>query len=548
MTSADYSLGRFEEAVEARLRDWEREGFARRLWDRDPGLWSSEPVPEIEDRLGWLDLPVSAASTWPEMEAFAAEVRRDGMGQVVLLGMGGSSLAPGTMHRTFGRVEGHPSLSVLESTHPDAVHEAARRADPEGTLVVVSSKSGTTAETLSLFRLFWKRAVEGTESPGAHFVAITDPGSPLEALAGERGFRRVFHAPTDVGGRYSALTPFGMAPAALVGIDGAELLERAREMASACGPLAAAADNPGLRLGAVLGELALAGRDKVTFLTSPALASFPDWAEQLLAESLGKDGKGLVPVAGEPAGEPGLYGEDRLFVLLALEDEETSELEEKLQALDRAGHPTLRIRLADRAGLGAEFFRWEVATAAAGAALGVHPFNQPDVELAKRLAREAMAEGGGAAEEMPPLALGDPGAVHDALTSFLGSAGPGDYISLQAWLAETPEVSFALGRLRLLLRAGGRLATTVGFGPRFLHSTGQLHKGGPDNGLFIQLLDESRTDFPVPEETYTFRDLMRAQALGDSRALERRGRRLLRISLGEDAAHGLARLVGALGG
>jgi transaldolase/glucose-6-phosphate isomerase len=548
MLPAACSLGRYAEAVEARLRDWERDAWARRLWERDPTLWSSEPVPEIDNRLGWLDLPVSAAPAWPAMETFAAEAVGEGLGLVVLLGMGGSSLAPETMHRTFGRIEGHPPLRVLDSTHPDAVHEEARQADPERTLVVVSSKSGTTAETLSLFRHFWKRAADTLASPGARFVAVTDPGSSLEALAGERGFRAVFPAPPDVGGRYSALTPFGMVPAALAGIDGPSLLERAREMAGACGPETAASENPGLRLGAMLGELALAGRDKVTFLTSPALASFPDWAEQLLAESLGKEGKGLVPVAGEPVGEPGVYGEDRLFVLLTLEGEETTDLEEKFRALEEAGHPTVRIRMADRAGLGAEFFRWEVATAAAGSILGVHPFNQPDVELAKRLAREAMAEGGGTAEQAPPLGLGEPAAVHDALDSFLGSARAGDYICLQAWLAGTPEVSFALERLRLLLRAAGKLATTVGFGPRFLHSTGQLHKGGPGNGLFIQLLDDSRTDLPVPEEEYSFGDLMRAQALGDARALEQRGRRLLRISLGESAAHGLAHLVGALGG
>jgi transaldolase/glucose-6-phosphate isomerase len=380
-------------------------------------------------------------------------------------------------------------------------------------------------------------------------VAITDPGSGLEKLAKDRGFRAVFNAQEDVGGRYSALTPFGLVPAALVGADVRELLVRGRAMAEAC--TEPAATNPGLQLGAALGELALAGRDKVTFLASRVIDSFPDWIEQLVAESTGKIGRGIVPVVGERPAEPGAYGDDRFFVGLFLGEDRA--LDERLSALESAGHPVARFRLSEPADLGREMFRWEVATAAAGAVLGVNPFDQPDVQLAKELAKRAMQErsAGGMATPADEIRAGDAGALSilgGALEHWLGGAGAGTYLGLHAYLAPTPATAEALHGIQARLRDRTRFATTLGYGPRFLHSTGQLHKGGPDTGRFLQIVDEPGHDLPVPETDYTFAELIRAQADGDRKALEQRGRRVMRVNLGTDLHGGLARLREALGG
>ncbi len=397
------SLGKVGAAVETRLAAWQKDDVGRRLWDRDHTLWSQHPVPELTDRLGWLHLPETEAKAAPGFVQFAAAVRAEGLTQAAVLGMGGSSLAPEVFEHTFGSVGGSGAggrltVQVLDSTHPDAVAALAARIDPARSLFLVSSKSGGTIETLSFYRAFWdrtKRALAQAGKPaddeaaGRHFAAITDPGSSLEALARERAFRAVFLAPPDVGGRYSAFTPFGLAPAALSGVDLAGLLERGREMAEACGPRVPAAENPGLRLGAALGELALAGRDKLTIWTSLALRAFPDWLEQLIAESTGKHGQGIVPVVGEEPGGAAVYGADRVFAALLLPgDEETGS---RLDALEQAGHPVLRLHLRDTLDLGREIFRWEVAVAAAGAVLGINPFDQPDVQLAKELAGKALA-------------------------------------------------------------------------------------------------------------------------------------------------------------
>jgi len=537
------------DAVAARLVAWQDAEFARRLWAKDGSLWSRTPLPELVDRLGWLDLPEGMSGEVGSLTDFADSIKAAGTRHIVLLGMGGSSLAPEVFQRTFGNAAGYPALIVLDSTHPDTVVTVDASIDPRTTVFLVSSKSGTTTETLSLFRYFWRRVGLTSTTPGAHFVAITDPDTPLVRLARERGFRRVFLAPPAVGGRYSALTVFGLVPAALIGVDVRRVLDRARHMADACGPRVPSANSPGLQLGAALGEWALAGRDKVTFLVPRSLAALASWIEQLIAESTGKDGKGIVPVVDEPAGAPDLYDRDRLFIHVRVTGDAAADLEAGARALEAAGHPVIRIQLDERADIGQEFFRWQVAVAAAGAMLGIHPFNQPDVQLAKDLAQQAMQKAGDGAAHAPPpdqVIADDRDALSGAIRAWLATAHRGDYVGLQAYLAPGDAVTSALESIRGALRDRLRLATTLGYGPRFLHSTGQLHKGGPDTGLFLQVVDDPVTDLAVPETDYTFGALIRAQALGDLAALRQRGRRVLRVTLGRTVAGGLARLVDAL--
>jgi transaldolase / glucose-6-phosphate isomerase len=546
-------LGAYQPKVDERIRSWSSADFSRRVWRKDPTLWASKPLPELADRLGWLMLPETMLECVDDLQAFAKEIKDDGTRQIVLLGMGGSSLAPEVYQRTFGTAPGSPTLLVLDSTHPAAVRAIDARIDPSRTLFLVSSKSGSTLEPLSFFRYFWQRVSQTTHTPGRHFAAITDPGTSLERLAVERGFRRVFSSPPDVGGRYSALTVFGLVPAALIGVDVERLLDRARTMAEASAFCVSVADNAALALGAALGELTRAGRDKVTFLVSRSLAALPAWLEQLIAESTGKEGKGIVPVADEPVAPPDAYGSDRFFVHLRLHTDDDRTLDQQVAQLEAAGHPVARIQLAEKADLGQEFFRWEMAIAAAGQVLGIHPFNQPDVQLAKDLARDAMAGGAAkisaAAATIPTATLGSStrqDGVANALDAWLADSRAGDYVAVHAYLAPTAETTAALGALRVALGHRTRIATTVGYGPRFLHSTGQLHKGGPNNGLFLQLVDDPAESMPVPETDYTFEALIRAQALGDLVALHHRGRRVLRLNLGNNARRGLDRLVETL--
>jgi len=542
--SQDLSLGFHAGAVAERLRAWEEEDAVARLWAGDHTLWTAEPAPEIEDRLGWLALPETMLPEVPSLSAFADRVVADGIQQVVLLGMGGSSLAPEVFARTFGSRPGYPELLVLDSTHPGAVRAVDERVDPAATLFLVSSKSGTTIEPLSFLHHFWERVAAITPRPGRHFVAITDPGTPLADLAGERGFRQAFAARPDVGGRFSALSHFGLVPAALIGADLERLLRGGARMAAACHRAPAA--NPGFVLGAVLGELARAGPDKATFLVSPSLAALPAWLEQLVAESTGKDGTGVVPVAGETVGSPEVYGADRCFVYLALRGDEDETQAAAVSALEAAGHPVLQIELVDLHDLGAELFRAEVAVAMASSVLRVHPFNQPDVQLAKELASRAMrGEGDGTPVEAVPAA--DRPALAAALADLLERARPGDYLALQAFVEPSVPAVAALQGLRHRLRDRLRVATTLGFGPRFLHSSGQLHKGGPNTGLFLQVVDDPRPDLPVPGTSYTFGQLVSAQADGDFRALAARGRRVRRVHLGTDPAAGLQALSEVLG-
>ncbi|HVB33899.1 MAG TPA: bifunctional transaldolase/phosoglucose isomerase [Patescibacteria group bacterium] len=531
-------------AVEARLGEWDKQEFARRLWEKDYTLWSPKPAPEIVDRMGWLHLPEQMRGETADLVEFHERVRKDGFTHAVLLGMGGSSLAPEVFERTFASGQGYPQLTVLDSTHPEAVRAVEKHIDLKHTLFIVSSKSGTTMETLSFFRYFWNRLSGGDR--GSQFVAITDASTPLEKLGAERGFRRVFRATGDVGGRYSALTHFGLVPAAAVGIPIPQLLDRAWEMSESCAFSVATKENPALILGALLGEAAWAGRDKLTFVSAPEVEALPIWIEQLVAESTGKSGRGILPVAGEPLGDPSVYGADRVFVDFRMQEKPASD--PKLAALEAAGHPVVRLRLSDRLDIAQEFFRWEFAVPSAGAIIGIQPFNQPDVQLAKDLARKAMKPGAasGTGKEGPPgsqpIRAENEGGLRSAVGNWLKAAQGGDYIALQAYLQPRPQTSAALESIRLVLRDKTKLATTVGYGPRFLHSTGQMHKGGPNTGLFLQLVDDASPDLEIPETDYSFGALIRAQALGDWQALTQRGRRVLRVHLGEDVAGGLKRL------
>ena len=548
-----FNLGSFEKAVKVRLDRWRADRFLPRLWEKDPTLWAAGPVPEIANRLGWLDLPRVMAGRQASIMAFAEEIEAEGFRHVVLLGMGGSSLGPDVFQRTFGSAPGFPEMIVLDNTHPAAVTAIEKRIDLRHTLFVVSSKSGTTIEPLSFFRYFWAAAARVLPEPGRHFIAITDPGSFLSAQAGERKFRRVFLADPDVGGRFSAFTEFGLVPAALIGVDIGRLLKRAKTEADLHSPAAREDTAPGLRLGAAIGEIGLK-RDKLMILTSPRLQSFPDWLEQLIAESLGKDGRGVLPIAGEPAVPAADYGGDRFFAALLLAGDDNEEIERRMGTLEKSGFPVIRIRLTDVYDLGREIFRWEIATVAAAAVLGVQPFNQPDVELAKNLARKAMAGAPGAREVVPPneiIAAADvlgAGAALEAFSDFLTKAKPGDYVAIQAFLYPNVETENALGELRQTILEKTHLATTLGFGPRFLHSTGQYHKGGPNEGLFIQFVDEPAADLAIPETDFTFGTLIRAQASGDAQALLKTARRMLRIDLGNNAGEAVGILNRAIRG
>jgi transaldolase/glucose-6-phosphate isomerase len=477
-------LGKYQKRVARRLQTWQADHFSSRLWKKDPTLWSAEPVAELTDRLGWLTLPESMKNQAADLRAFADRVKADGFRHVLLLGMGGSSLAPEVFQHTFGNPTGYPELMVLDSTHPAAVRSVGNKVDLSRTLFLVSSKSGTTTETSSFFYYFWQKLSQLKDQPGEHFVAITDPGTPLEKLASERSFRAIFKAPDDVGGRYSALTVFGLVPAALIGVDIEMLLDRARRMSQASSSSVRESDSPPLVLGAALAELTLAKRDKVTFVASPALAAFPSWVEQLIAESTGKERKGIVPVVNEPAAAAEKYGADRCFIYVSLKGEESKELEQNVATLASAGHPIVRIELSEKIDLGQEFFRWEVAVAAAGAALGIHPFNQPDVQLAKDLAKKAMDKKTDGGKKKPErkdeVPTTDQTALQQAVSSWLGKKKARDYLVVQAYLNPTAQHTAALQSIRLSLRDRLSLATTLGYGPRFLHSTGQLHKGGPN--------------------------------------------------------------------
>jgi transaldolase/glucose-6-phosphate isomerase len=534
----EMALGEYAPAVAGRLDVWHRAGVTSRLFEGDPTLWTEEPKPEVADRLGWLTLPATMRPQLAALASFADEVRRDGIRDVVLLGMGGSSLAPEMYQAVFGNAPGRPRLTVLDSTHPVAVRRVGDAVDLDAVLFLVASKSGTTVETLSFFRYFWERMARRSGEPGRHFAAITDPGTPLVALARDHGFRRVFAADPEVGGRYSALTHFGLVPAALIGAPTDGLLDRAAEIAETI--------DPALALGAALGELAIAGRNKATLLASPSLDALPAWLEQLIAESTGKEGTGILPVANEPVGPPEVYGEDRVFVYFALRGDSDTAQAAAVDTIEAAGHPVIRITVDEAAGLGSEIYRAEAATAMAGAVLRINPFDQPDVQHAKELAGEAM-EGRGDEGAIPETAADDAAALSAAVQELLSVVRPGDYLAIQAFIAPSPGAEASLQRGRVAVRNRLRIATTLGFGPRFLHSTGQFHKGGTNVGVFLQVVDHAAPDLAVPDTDYGFGGLIAAQADGDYRALVAGGRRVLRVCVGDEAAGGAERLAEALG-
>jgi transaldolase/glucose-6-phosphate isomerase len=527
--AAASQLGPLAASVSERVAQLEKDCVPARLWDGDPTLWTTDPdgQAEVKRRLGWLRLPKTSAPLLPELRDFSDVVHYEGIKRVLLLGMGGSSLAPEVLSFVFAAperaaAEGKPCLSILDSSDPAQVAQETEQYPPDKSLYVVSSKSGTTAEPRAMLEYFWK--LSGGD--GSRFVAVTDPGTPLEKLADERGFRKVFNANPNVGGRYSALTAFGLVPASLLGLDVKRLLARAAWMMEQSGPDVSAARNPGLVLGAVMAEAALQGRDKLTFLADAPLLAFGSWLEQLVAESSGKDDKGIVPVDREPVGEPSVYGKDRLFVYLC----QSGEYDDEVTALRKAGQPVLEIHVPETYDLGVEFYRWEFAIAVACHILGVNAFNQPNVEDAKKRAKARIADyqEKGLLEKGEFVPLQNAGT---ALSKFMNASKDGDYIAIVAFLPRNAEMAAALQDLRVAIREVTKRAVTLGFGPRFLHSTGQLHKGGANNGLFLQITADPVDDIDIPTQGLSFGTLELAQALGDYEALTARGRRVLRVHL-----------------
>ena len=531
------SLGSAAQLVEDAIADLQTRRTVERIWERDHTVWRPEPT-EIANRLGWLDVSDVMREQVPGLEAFAWEVRDAGFLHVALLGMGGSSLGPEVLRKTFGSAEGYPELIVLDSTVPGWINMVTEAIEPAKTLFLVSSKSGSTIEPLSFYSYF-RRLVEQHLREGAagNFVAITDPGTSLAELAQEQGFRRVFPNPPDIGGRYSVLSYFGLAPAALTGIDIGKLLDRADLIRGASGPSVAVGDNPGAWLGVVMGTLAKSGRDKLTLVTSPSIAAFGLWAEQLLAESTGKEGTGIIPVAGEPLLSPEHYGDDRFFVYLRVEKDDNAATDGAVDRLRASGHPIVRLDLRDPYDLGGEFWRWEFATAVAGAVLDIHPFDQPNVQQAKDLT-DSVLQSYVDSGDLPEVKAGP------SVDKLLSQARHGDYLSIMAYLRQTPEVDRSLEDLRRRVTERHRIATTSGYGPRFLHSTGQLHKGGPNSGLFLQITEDQPEDVLLPGQRYSFEILSDAQSLGDLQALRDLGRRVTRVHLGsEDVATAIGKLV-----
>ena len=519
------SIGTHLPDVEAALADLQQGDVVGRIWRRDHTVWKPGPE-EITDRLGWLTVTELMCEQVPGLESFASEVRDAGYRHVVLLGMGGSSLGPEVLRQAFGSASAYPELVVLDSSVPAQIQAVTDAIDPAHTLFLVSSKSGGTIETLSgyiYFRGLVDRAT-GKERAGRNFVAITDLGTSLERMAQEQGFRRVFVNPSDIGGRYSVLSYFGLVPAALTGVDIAALLDRADCMREGCASCVPAHENPGAWLGAAMGTLALTGRDKLTLVTSPSIGGFGLWVEQLVAESTGKEDKGIVPVAREPLVAPASYGDDRLFVYLRLDGDSNDATDAAMESVKSSGQPVIRLGLRDRYDLGAEFFRWEFATAIAGAILGIHPFDQPNVQESKDVTAgvlQSFLTTGKLPQEESGPSLGD----------LLTQVRPGDYLAIMAYVRQTPEMDKAMSNLRRKVMERHRIATTLGYGPRFLHSTGQLHKGGPGNGLILQVTGGHEKDLPIPGKPYTFGVLAGAQALGDLQVLRRLGRRVSKVPL-----------------
>jgi transaldolase/glucose-6-phosphate isomerase len=545
---------------------WRTSGAIRRLWQLDKSVWTGTD----EDKwLGWLTSVATGTDKLGAYQEFAAWVKQQGFADAVVLGMGGSSLGPEVLAETFAQVPGFPKLRILDSTDPAQVRALDKALDLSKTLFIVSSKSGGTTEPNAMKDYFFARVVEtvGADKAGDHFVAVTDPGSSMEKVATKQKFARIFHGDPTIGGRYSVLSPFGLVPAAAAGIDLAKFLDLAAIMVRSCGPDAPPSENPGVQLGLAMGLAGRDGRDKVTIFSSPAIADFGAWAEQLIAESTGKDGHGLIPIDGETLGEPAVYGSDRFFIDLRTADHADAAHDAKLTALEKAGHPVVRIELKSADHIGQEFFRFEVATAVAGSVLGINPFNQPDVEAAKIKTREltgAFEKSGALPPEQPVTSLGEidlftdeanasalrkagaDGDLNSWLKAHLGRAGSGDYVALLAYIERDHAHIDALQQMRMAIRDQRHVATCAEFGPRFLHSTGQAYKGGPNSGVFLQITADDSADLPVPGQTASFGIIKAAQARGDFDVLTERNRRALRVHIKGDLAAGLATLGSAV--
>lgn len=553
--------------VKATIADWQSRGNMKRLWQRDATLWTGS---DEEKWLGWLDIVDEQIAQQDQLQKFAKEVQQREFEHILLLGMGGSSLCPEVLRMTFGRIAHFPTLHVLDSTDPGQVKAFEHQIDIPKTLFIVSSKSGSTLEPNIFKQYFFERTKQavGAAKVGNHFIAITDPGSKMQQVAEADHFLHVFFGRPSIGGRYSALSNFGMVPAAAMGLDTKKFLSRAAEMVRGCGPGIPVEENSGAVLGIILGSAANAGRDKVTIITSPGISDLGAWLEQLLAESTGKVGKGIIPVDREHLTSPDVYGSDRVFVYMRLESGADADQDAKVAAIEKAGHPLVRISMADIHDLGAEFFRWEIATAVAGAIIGINAFNQPDVEASKIVTKEltsAYEKTGALPAEKPVVegsgmklftdeknaadlekAAGSDKSVAGYLKAHLSRIKPGDYFAVLGYIQMNAENEQSLQVLRHLVRDKKRVATCLGFGPRFLHSTGQAYKGGPNSGVFLQITCDDSVELPVPGQKYTFGVVKAAQARGDFHVLADRGRRALRVHLGSNLKAGLAALQAAV--
>ena len=542
-----YHLGDYYQLAAHAADSLDSDRVSARIRAHDHTLWREDPT-EISDRLAWLTLPTDMRSKLPGLQEFADTIRAAGFRHVALLGMGGSSLGPEVIRQVIGCAaagESHPKMLTLDSTVPDWVAATTGQIDPARTLFAVSSKSGTTTEPLTFYAHFrgLVEAAMGVEAAGGNFIAVTDPETPLAKRAGSENFRRAFLNDPDIGGRYSVLSYFGLAPAALTGVDLDRLLESAERMQARCLDDGPATENPGAWLGVVIGTMVKRGRDKLTLISTDSMAPFGLWVEQLLAESTGKDSTGVIPVASEPLPEPGAscYGDDRFFVQLRLASDDNTEPDGLVQQLQYAGHPVAVLELTDVYDLGAEFYRWEYATAVAGHVLGIHPFDQPDVQGAKDRTVSVLNQW--QREGHLPSGRSDDGA---RLARLLEASRPGDYLAIMAYLPDTDAIRKAVHQLRQRVMSKHRIATTMGYGPRFLHSTGQLHKGGPASGIFLQLTQDHRSDIAIPGWDLSFGVLADAQALGDLQALDDLGRRTASVHLGSDPAGGIKRIIDAL--
>ena len=562
-----YSLGTMQRQVDEVLQEAQKNNLVRRIWAKDSTVWHQDPEAQkiIRNALGWLTISQEQLPHIGRLQAVAKDIKGAGFKHVLLLGMGGSSLCPEVLRMTYGVLDGYPELHVLDSTVPSQVRSFEQQVDLSQTLCIVASKSGSTTEPLVFQKYFFERMQQAVgEKAGQHFVAITDPGSLLEGVATKLNFRHILAGVPEIGGRYSALSNFGIVPAALMGVDIEKFLHQAERMRHSCEASVPAQENPGVVLGTALGSLAKAGRDKLTFVTSPALWDLGAWLEQLVAESTGKESKGIIPVEGETVGVPEVYGSDRVFAYIRYEQGIDPTQEVSIGALERAGHPVIRVDVADLMNLGQEFFLWEMATAVAGALLGINAFDQPNVQESKDYTKshlETFKKEGRLAESSPVLSDGDiqifaddanhqtlkgKSTLDDLVAAHVMRLQPGDYFAMNVYVERTDAVHAIFDHIRTKVRESKQVATTLGYGPRFLHSTGQLHKGGPNSGVFIQVTCDDAEDLAIPDEPYSFGVLKSAQALGDLQSLTSRQRRVIRVHVGLDVMKSLTRLEQAI--